>query len=126
MKKKILYLSEIETIDIDLVGKCNLKCPLCISQRIKSNRENLIDIDKLIILLEQFKKLKTVYIAGDYSEPTLHPKLFQLLDYFKFKRCDTQINLFTNASTHNQEYWINLNKHFLKNSSVIFTICGST
>lgn len=125
--KKILTSLDIECIDIELVGKCNLRCPLCISQLNYNNicKFNYVNINKLIHIIKQFKNLKTVYIAGDYSEPTLHPQLCELLDFLKLNK-HIRTCLFTNGQLYDDQYWANLGKHFSNNSEIIFTICGST
>ena len=69
--------------------------------------------------------LKKLSIAGDASEPTLHPELFRLLDYAK-NRKDLFVELYTNASVHSEQYWKDLASHFSNRSVVYFTICGST
>lgn len=51
--------------------------------------------------------LKKLSIAGDASEPTLHPELFRLLDYAK-NRKDLFVELYTNASAHSEQYWKDL------------------
>lgn len=37
-----------------------------------------------------------------------------------------RFELLTNASTHDDKWWNELNKHLTKDDTVVFTICGST
>ena len=124
---KILTRADITGIDIELTGSCNLKCPLCLSQfpnfKEQFHHHNL-DIDFLINELKQFPNLKLVSLAGDASEPTLHPELIKLLDWLKTQP-QIKTELYTNASLHDEAWWEELNKHFCENSIVYFTICGT-
>ena len=116
----------VQDIEIELVGNCNLKCPLC-SRRVFPNRigsPNSRPLNDWIEQIDRYKSLKSVAISGICSEPTLYPDLLKLIDYFVNR--DISIELFTNASTHNEEWWIELSKHLTEDDLVIFTICGST
>ena len=126
MEKYKLYFDQIEQIDVEITGICNLKCTICLSQAKKQQCNfHFLDLNQLIAVIKKMKNLNNIYIAGDYSEPTLHPDLFILLDFLKTQP-QIKTNLFTNASCHDKKYWRELNKHFNFNSQVIFTICGST
>lgn len=119
--------SQVEGVDIEMTGICNLKCPLCLSQLPQTKckfTKNFIDIQKLEDQLSKFKSLKLVSIAGDASEPTLHPQLAQFLDYLKGRH--VFVELYTNANTHDDAWWQELNTHFTEDSKVFFTICGTS
>ena len=119
--------SDIETIEVETSNICNLKCPLCVSQLPEFKDQlvkKFIDVDLFIEKTKEYPNLKTVSIAGDASEPTLHPDLLKLLDYFY--NTDINVELFTNASLHDESWWTELNKHLNSKSLVVFTICGTT
>ena len=73
----------------------------------KSGKLVFLDVGYLIGELEQMPSLKKLSIAGDASEPTLHPELFRLLDYAKGRK-DLFVDLYTNASAHSAQYWKDL------------------
>ena len=126
-KKYILTYDDIETIDIEMSSICNLKCPLCLSQQknfMHAFQKQFIDIDMLIEKIKKFKNLKRIALAGDASEPTLHPDLLKFLDYIY--NTDIALTLYTNANTHDEKWWYDLKNHLNKNSKVVFTICGLT
>lgn len=129
-KKFILNKTDIKIVDIELSNICNLKCPLCISQLknfkffIKKLPKKFIDINKLLIKLSEYPNIEEINIGGNLSEPTLHPELIKFIDYFYYK--NIQINLFTNGTLHNINWWKKLSTHFNSNSKIIFTICGTT
>jgi len=121
---------DILGLDVELANVCNLKCPLCLSQLMPNFMEKgvkpvFLNIDYLIGELEQMPVLEKLSIAGDASEPTMHPELFRLLDYAK-NRKNLFVELYTNASARPKSYWMDLARHFSERSIVYFTICGST
>ena len=122
-----LNSNEIFDIEIELTGYCNLKCPLCANQNKFANnlqKKNIRPFYEWEKQLNLFPSIKSVCIAGIFSEPTLYPELFQLLNYFTQRKIS--IELYTNGNTNNQLWWNKLNKKLTKNDKVIFTICGST
>ena len=128
--KTEIYKQDILGLDVELANVCNLKCPLCLSQLVpgfmgKNGKPVFLDVGYLIDELEQMPQLEKLSIAGDASEPTLHPDLFRLLDYAKSRK-DLFVELYTNASAHPKQYWTDLDSHFSGKSVVYFTICGST
>jgi MoaA/NifB/PqqE/SkfB family radical SAM enzyme len=75
---------DIEEIEMDLTGTCNLQCPLCTrnykhaKHMIKKNVRLFKDIKKQ---LDEFSNLKRFFIAGAVSEPTLYPDFFTFIHY---------------------------------------------
>ena len=123
----ILHKTNIERIELELTGYCNLACPLCLSQNMffkhifKKHIRTLID---WINQLNEYKNLKDISLAGFASEPTLYPDLIELIDYIKSR--NIKIELYTNGNTHDEKWWRELSKHLNKNDMVVFTVCGST
>lgn len=107
-----IHKREILGLDVELANICNLKCPLCLSQLVpnfmgKDEKKVFLDIDYLIGEIEKMPVLGKLSIAGDASEPTLHPNLFKLLDYAKDRK-GLFVELYTNASAHSEQYWKDL------------------
>ena len=123
----ILHKTNIERIELELTGYCNLACPLCLSQNMffkhifKKHIRTLID---WINQLNEYKNLKDISLAGFASEPTLYPDLIELIDYIKSR--NIKIELYTNGNTHDEKWWRELGKILTNNDKVYFTICGST
>ena len=119
---------DIKIIEIGLLNKCNLKCPLC-SRQIKNDNlkikyKNILDIKLLITTLDYFKSLNHVKLVGAVSEPTLYPDLFELIDYLKIR--NISISISTNGSTHNINWWKKLGLLLNENDQIIFAVDGST
>jgi len=123
-----LNKDEIQEIELELTGTCNLDCPLCARNYIQAKELIITHQRPLKDITEQldtYPNLRNVCIAGIVSEPTLYKDLFSLLTYL-IKR-NIEIELYTNADTHNIQYWTRLG-NIVKNANikVFFTICGST
>ena len=122
-----LCKTDIEEIEMDLTGTCNLQCPLCTrnykhaKHMIKKNIRLFKDIKKQ---LDEFTNLKRFFIAGAVSEPTLYPDFFAFIHYLNQRNITYE--LFTNGNTHNEEWWRQLGKIIPINCLVVFTVCGST
>lgn len=125
--KYSLLDSQINDIELELTGFCNLRCPLCANQysfAASVKKKNIRPLHEWTRQLDRYPKLKSVCLAGIVSEPTLYPQLFELIDYLH-KR-NISIELYTNGNTHNNEWWTHLNSHMKCDDKVVFTICGST
>ena len=129
MENYTLNRADIEEVDIETTGVCNLFCPLCLSRLPEFKKfftPHNLELDKIKSVLDSFVNLDQATIAGDASEPTLYPYLFELLDYLA-TRPKVYVEVFTNGSTHNNEpeYWQELARRMPANSFLVFTICGT-
>ena len=119
--------NDIEEIELDLTGICNLSCPLCTrnyKHALHLIKKNIRSLNDIKIQLNQFKNLKRILLAGAVSEPTLYPDFFNFIRYLNNR--NIQFELFTNGNTHDIAWWKKLSKITRKKCKVIFTICGST
>jgi pyruvate-formate lyase-activating enzyme len=81
-------------------------------------------LSEIIKQLDTFSNLKRTFCAGAISEPTLHP---EFLDYFRYlKSRNIYVELFTNGSIHNTDFWEEVARILDNTDQVHFTICGST
>lgn len=118
--------ADIVRLEIELTSVCNLKCPLCMRERIslpmKAQHRPIGDI---IAQLDTYANLRYITIAGAVSEPTTYPHLIELLIYLK--RRGIEISLYINGDTCTDAYYRKLGVIFNQcNGYVYFTICGST
>ena len=122
-------------IELELINKCNLNCPLC-ARNINMSRDDkknpsMLSLENIQSFPKLFPNLRFVTIAGPTSEPTLHPDLIKIVsELFKFGYI---IELFINGSLPliNGKPDINLTRKlailFRENSGrLLYTICGST
>jgi MoaA/NifB/PqqE/SkfB family radical SAM enzyme len=123
----IITRKDIEEFEMDLVGHCNLKCPLCTRNYQHAEhmlKDNVRPLSEIIKQLDTFPNLKRTFCAGAISEPTLHPEFLDYLRYLKSR--NIYIELFTNGSTHNTDFWKEVAKILDDTDQIHFTICGST
>jgi wyosine [tRNA(Phe)-imidazoG37] synthetase (radical SAM superfamily) len=123
----IVNKSEIEEIEMDLVGLCNLSCPLCTRNYAHANHmlgKNVRPIEEITTQLDQYTGLKRFFIAGAVSEPTMYKYFPEFIDYLNSR--NIYYELFTNGNTHDVAWWEELGKKIRPECMVAFTICGST
>ncbi len=119
--------SDVEEIEMDLTGICNLKCPLCTRNYAHANHldgKNIRHIDEIIAQLDKFPNLKRFFVAGAISEPTMYKYFLEFIEYLNSRNIHYEI--FTNANTHNEKWWKKLGEIVREDCMVAFTICGST
>jgi MoaA/NifB/PqqE/SkfB family radical SAM enzyme len=119
--------SDIEEIEMDLTGLCNLKCPLCTRNYSHAQHlvgKNIRHIDEIKAQLDTFPNLKRFFIAGAVSEPTMYKYFLEFIEYLNSRNISYE--LFTNGNTHKPEWWTKLGTMVPEHCKVAFTICGST
>lgn len=117
----------VEQADLELTGHCNLRCVLCannIGEFSGLTTPYHRPVSEWIRQLDGFKKLKRVFMAGVFSEPTLYRELFQLIEYLNGRQIAYEIN--TNGCTHDCGWWRELGRMVPSGNDILFTICGST
>lgn len=121
-------VTKIIDVEVELTTLCNAKCPLCYRnyKSFKSHYPKNVSrpLKEVIKQLQEYTSLKFLRVVGSVSEPTLYKDLFKLLDYVK-KR-GVMVEICTNGSTHNTQYWKELGRHLTLEDRVYFTICGSS
>ena len=126
MKERRVKAEEIKIVEMGLVNRCNLKCPLCLysKKKIEARSHQFVDIQELICFFEKLPNFETAILEGNYSEPTLYPHLLELVAYLKSR--SIRIRLCSNGSTKNTEFWKKLGESLDTEDIVRFAIDGST
>ena len=123
----IVKKSEIQEIEMDLTGVCNLSCPLCTRNYQHANHlveKNVRSIDNIIKQLDQYTGLKRFFVAGVVSEPTMYKDFIPFIEYLNSR--DIYYEIFTNGNTRDVGWWEKLGSIVPKKCMCAFTICGST
>lgn len=118
---------KMKKVEFDLMGHCNLNCPLCARNYVKVpqlRKLNIRPVEEIIAQIEQMTNVEEVYLVGTSSEPTLYPQIFELMDYLVSR--NIYVEVCTNGSTNNPEWWEEFGTHFHDNAEIHFTVCGST
>jgi len=123
----IVKKSEIQEIEMDLTGVCNLSCPLCTRNYQHANHlveKNVRSIDTIIKQLDQYTGLKRFFVAGVVSEPTMYKDFIKFIEYLNSR--DIYYEIFTNGNTRDVDWWEKLGSIVPKKCMCAFTVCGST
>ncbi len=123
--KKIGF-KDILLVDLGLINRCNLQCPLCpyVTKEISKLNKQEVDFDLLIKFLDKLENLEVAIIEGNYCEPTLYSRIYDLIEYFASR--NVKMRLSTNGNTHNDAFWKKLGPLFNNDDIVRFAIDGST
>ena len=119
--------NQVEEIELDLTGLCNLECPLCTRNYSHANHlleKNVRPIEEIIAQLDEYTNLQRFFIAGAVSEPTMYKDFIKFIEYLNSR--DIYYELFTNGNTRQPEWWEMLGSIIPDKCMTVFTICGST
>lgn len=124
-------VNEIKRIHFEISNYCNLACPSCArDNRIKYNQPLNSEYISLDFIKSKFKpddlpSLEVVTFSGNVDEPTIHPQLEDIVEYFCSSWDSVNVDISTNGSTRNIGFWKRLGKLSAKyNFHVVFAIDG--
>ena len=122
---KMWKTKTVEWIDVELTSFCNIACPGCLRQEKRKQVDHILDKDMIQfsdlqkwIKKEDFPNLKLLNFCGSVDEPTTHPELLDIVEYFL---TFTEINIASNGSTKTKDFWKKLGEYGV---SVFFGIDG--
>lgn len=121
-----ILLKDIKFIEFGITSSCNLRCPLCIQvkNKIYEKKSSNLDIGQLMAFLDKIPNVERANLEGNYSDPLLHPNIFDLIKYLKDR--NIKIIISTNGSFGDGEFWKKLGD-FLNDADIVrFAIDGST
>lgn len=88
---------KIDQCTITLTRKCNLRCNFCYAKRTEYIEDNIIDYDDLKKVIDFCDEAQVKYIVFTGGEPTLYPRIFDILEYIKNKKHKMQVAIATNG-----------------------------
>ena len=112
----IISKNEIQEIELELTGTCDLECPLCTRNYLHAKHQkikNIRTLETIINQLNEYPSLKHINIAGTVSEPTLYKDIIKLTEYLVSR--NIEIDFYSNASKLDLELWEKLGKLLNKN-----------
>jgi MoaA/NifB/PqqE/SkfB family radical SAM enzyme len=108
---------DITTVHLEVTSKCNAKCPMCL-RNVSGGKTNprlpLVEMS-----LEQVKRffpasfvlqLKRIYMCGNYGDPMVAKDTLEIFEYFRECNPDIRLDIFTNGSGRNAQWWQRLAK----------------
>jgi|688.fasta_scaffold49650_3 MoaA/NifB/PqqE/SkfB family radical SAM enzyme len=122
-------LDKIKGFHIEPTNMCTLKCPRCprtnfVEQFKPKNWDNQnLNLDHLKQFLDIDLTGMSIGLNGNYGDPIYYPNLFELIAYFKNKKC--KISIHTNGSYKSKVWWQELAKLLDQNDIVNFSIDGT-
>jgi len=105
-------LEDIWMIHLEITEKCNLACLMCdrnqnggdVNPYLK-DRELTFDIIRKTFPLSHIKKLKRVYMCGNYGDPILASDTMRILKYFRECNDSIKLGVMTNGCSKPRLWW---------------------
>lgn len=123
----IVDYSYYKEFELDLTGTCNLSCLLCTRNYAHAQHavyKNIRPLKDITEQLDLFTSLEKAFVAGQVSEPTLHPEFLDYIRYLKGR--NISVKIFSNGNTRDEIFWEQLGTILNKTDEMHFTVCGST
>ncbi len=109
-----------EFVDIETTSYCNAKCPFCNRTNMEFKPKHL-DIE--VIKKLPFNDIRCALLLGNKGDAIFYPKLFELIEWITANH-KTWIQIHTNASAHNELWWIELAKLLEGRGAVVYALDG--
>ena len=125
-----LDINGIKAIQIDHTSRCNLLCPQC--ARVNNGVVNsIMPLDELtvsdyevIFPRKIIKNIDLIIQCGNYGDVLASSTILDCLDWLRTNGCRAQINILTNGSARDSDWWRELARILGKNGKVAFSIDG--
>lgn len=125
----MICYDKITGIHLELTTKCNAACPMCARNYRGRTRENLELVDlglnecKKILTSDFLGQIEFISICGVLGDPVNNADLLEIIEYIYSCNEKIFINLYTNGSIHEEDWWKKL-ASIMKKGCVIFGIDG--
>lgn len=123
--------SEIKHIHFELSSNCQASCSMCARNHhggIENPLLKVSDIDldlfKKSIPETLIKQLYSITLCGNFGDPLLNKDLIPIIEYIAAANADVRLDIHTNGSLRNTQWWEKLAKSLTTNSLVQFGIDG--
>ena len=121
-------INKITGFHIEPTNICTLKCEGCartqfINQWPQHWKNQSIDVDDLMRFFDINLSGLSISLCGVYGDPIYHSKFHYLLEMLKYR--GGQINIITNGSYQNKEWWIKTASLLDSQDSITFAIDGT-
>jgi MoaA/NifB/PqqE/SkfB family radical SAM enzyme len=119
---------DIKAVHLEITSKCNAHCPMCLRNVLGGKPNPQLPLSELSIadikniFAEDFvQRLERIYLCGNYGDPIVAKDTLDCLKYFKSVNPKIRLDVFTNGSARNKEWWAELAQY---TDSVHFGIDG--
>jgi len=123
-------INDITSLELELTSRCNAACPLCprtnldFSSILDHKREITIENLKQWLPKEILINVKELILKGTFSDPLISRHIVEIIEWFNSNTNVEQINIYTNGSLRNKNFWQWLAKTLPVKSTVTFAIDG--
>ena len=122
--------NDISELHIELSSRCQASCPQCI-RNIDGGVTNPL-INETDITLESYikivgpilKQLKHIIYCGNVGDPLMNKDFVKIIEYTREINPDIYVDIHTNGSLRNTEFWGNLTKILPVNHNIYWGIDG--
>jgi len=116
--------------DIELSGKCFLKCPKCIRED-KKLKNNWVETEISLEFIKRIFKpdfvknnIKRILFCGGVGDPIYCNDFLKIIKYFKEVKPDITLSIVTNGSYRNKNWWMELSQILNVYDIITFSIDG--
>jgi len=119
----------INGLHLEPTNICTLKCPRCARTKFletfkqKNWQNNNLNLEDLKNFLDISLKNIRVLLCGNYGDPIYYPDLFRLVNFLKTN--GAIIEIITNGSYKNKQWWSELVTNLDSNDTVTFSVDGN-
>jgi MoaA/NifB/PqqE/SkfB family radical SAM enzyme len=121
----------VEVVHLEMTDRCNASCPQCARNKnggVENPRLPLKEISltqfKSFFTPAQLRKLKRLYMCGNYGDPIVAKDTLEIFRYLREANSSMTLAMNTNASARSTEWWIELAKIYGEYGNVKFGIDG--
>ena len=127
-----MFPDVITSIHLELSDKCQASCPMCPRNSFGgAEREHIKNVEITLAQFKQWfpvdflKQLRHVYACGNNGDPLMAKDCLEIFEYLEQNtHPDCQLDIHTNGSLRNKDWWSRLAKVLNKRGRVIFAIDG--
>lgn len=106
---------EIRDVHLEISSLCNAACPLC-PRNFRGYPYNdgypetnfTLSNAHVIFKPEFLKQLTRIWINGNYGDIVMNPEAIDIIKYFREHNKDFKIEVSTNGSARNKNFWVSL------------------
>ena len=119
----------LQSVHIEITNRCQAKCPMCSRNHhggltnplLKESDWSIADFKK-IFTPKVKKQIDKITFCGNFGDPLLNFHFVQMLDHIKDD--NIYVDIHTNGSLRNRDFWKTLPKHLPAEHKVVFAIDG--
>jgi len=111
----MIKFDEIREVHLEISSLCNARCPLC-PRNFRGYPYNdgyveanlTLDNAKHIFTPAFLKQLNRIFVNGNFGDAVMNPETPDIVEYFKSQNKNLIIDISTNASARDHEFWTRL------------------